>query len=223
MENSTRKSVEKDIVVGGDRISLEGHLVLPESAAALILFAHGSGSGRFSPRNSTVAKAFQEHGFGTLMIDLLTEEDIETRSSLFSIELLASRLLLVKNWAQAQPETKSLMIGYFGSSTGAAAALEAAAKEPEGIFAVVSRGGRPDLASAHLANVNAPTLLIVGGEDEGVIDLNFEALRGLRCVKKIEIIPGATHLFEEQGAMGRVTDLALNWFHQFSKESQKIA
>jgi len=195
---------------------LFGNLTIAENAVALVLFAHGSGSSRHSPRNQFVARTINRCGLGTLLFDLLTPEeetlDIHTREHRFNIRLLAERLVHATKWARQQEETRDLHIGYFGSSTGGAAALVAAAEFPQDIGAVVSRGGRPDLAGDALPKVQAPTLLIVGGNDDVVIELNEMARDRMRCEVKLEIIPGATHLFEEPGALEQVAKLASNWF-----------
>ncbi len=194
---------------------LSGDLMIPERARGIVLFAHGSGSSRYSPRNRYVAGVLQQGGFATLLLDLLTpaEEqiDISTRQFRFDIELLAKRLIEATDWLQREPATSSLSIGYFGASTGAAAALIAAAERPS-INAVVSRGGRPDLAGITLPRVHAPTLLIVGSLDQTVIQLNREALARLRCEKQLAIVPRATHLFEEPGTLEEVSKLARSWF-----------
>jgi len=195
-------------------IGLEGLLTLPGAAKGLILFAHGSGSSRFSPRNTHVAEQFQAAGFATLLFDLLTEEESRDRRNVFDIPLLAERLVVARAWSAEDPRTSALPAGYFGSSTGAAAALIAAARAPRDVAAVVSRGGRPDLAEAQLAGVRCPTLLIVGGRDTQVLDLNRMALGRLTCVKALETVPGATHLFEEPGTLERVVALARDWFLQ---------
>ena len=196
-------------------LGLDGLLGLPRrQAAGLVLFAHGSGSGRFSPRNNYVASALRSAGLATLLFDLLTEGEAADRRNVFDIDLLAKRLTLATTWAREHEETKSLPIGYFGASTGAAAALVAAARLQKGIHAIVSRGGRPDMAGPLLDQVRAPTLLIVGGADTGVLELNRQALEQLRCEKRLEIVPGATHLFEEPGALDQVIDLARQWFKQ---------
>ena len=201
-------------------VELDGILTVPKNARAVILFAHGSGSSRFSPRNQAVAKVLNEKGFATLLMDLLTEEEekIDDKSAelRFDIEFLAERLVLVTKWLKKSEETKGLKIGYFGASTGAAAALIAASKV-DGIFAVVSRGGRPDLAMDYLKKVSASTLLIVGSEDGEVIGMNEKAFRELKCEKKMEIVEGATHLFEEKGTLERVASLAGNWFMEHLK------
>ena len=195
---------------------LAGDLVMPARATGVILFAHGSGSSRHSSRNRYVASVLQHGGFGTLLLDLLTpaEEDVDvrTRHLRFDIPLLAGRLIEAVDWLQHQPATRDQRIGTFGASTGAAAALIAAAKRAALVGAVVSRGGRPDLAGSALREVQAPTLLIVGGEDLEVIELNREAYDELRCEKQIAIVPGASHLFEERGALEQVSKLAVDWF-----------
>src|SRR5947207_10454936 len=195
---------------------LSGNLTIPENAMALVLFAHGSGSSRHSPRNQFVARTINRAGLGTLLFDLLTPEeealDIYTREHRFNISLLAERLVHATKWVRQQEETRDLPIGYFGSSTGGGAALVAAAELPEEVGAVVSRGGRPDLAGDALPKVRAPTLLIIGGEDHVVIGLNEQARAQMTCDCKIEIVPGATHLFEEPGALEKVAKLASDWF-----------
>ncbi len=202
--------------IGAGPVGLEGSLTIPESATGLVVFAHGSGSSRHSPRNRFVAESLRRQGLGTLLIDLLTEEeehvDVRTSQLRFDIDMLAGRLVAAADWLSRRDATRHLRIGFFGASTGAGAALVAAAERPDLIGAVVSRGGRPDLAGAALARVAAPTLLIVGGEDDVVIDLNRAALTRMRCEVRLEIIPGATHLFEEPGALARVADLAGAWF-----------
>jgi putative phosphoribosyl transferase len=201
------------VPVGHD--CLEGILAVPAAATGMVLFAHGSGSGRLSPRNQFVARSLSEAGLGTLLIDLLTEEEAEDREKVFDIDLLAGRLQLAADWLQKEPRTASLRLGLFGASTGAAAALIAAVRQPETIAAVVSRGGRPDLVMDELTEVQAPTLLIVGGHDDVVLELNREALSFLRCSKKLEVIPHATHLFAEPGALEAVSRLATEWFRQY--------
>ena len=196
-------------------LALEGILGLPAGSHGVVVFAHGSGSGRFSPRNNFVARHLQQNGPATLLLDLLTPEEADDRRKVFDIDLLADRLLLAKAWLEAEPRTKNLGIGYFGASTGAGAALQAAARKPASIRAVVSRGGRPDLAEPYLASVTAPTLLIVGGYDEPVIEMNQAAYQLLTCEKKLIIVPGATHLFEEPGTLEQVADHARGWFQRY--------
>jgi len=198
-----------------DSTHLEGSLALPrQQVQGLVVFAHGSGSSRFSPRNNFVAHILQKAGIGTLLMDLLTEEEDAVYQSRFNIDLLTERLLLATKWLQEQPRTKGLMIGYFGASTGAAAALKAAAAGDSKIGAVVSRGGRPDLAEEALTHVQSPTLLIVGGNDHVDIELNREAYARLKGKKQLVIVPGATHLFEEPGTLEEVARLATEWFKQ---------
>ena len=189
---------------------MAGDLVIPEGALAVIVFAHGSGSSRFSPRNRSVAGVLQQGGFGTLLLDLLTAAEEEVEATRFDIGLLTRRLIEATDWLSGEAATQHLEVGYFGASTGAAAALAAAAERASVVGAVVSRGGRPDLAES-LSAVKAPTLLIVGGEDRPVIQLNEQAFHALHCEKRLEIIPGATHLFEEAGALKRVSELARDW------------
>lgn len=212
----TGKREERVVRVAAGMVTVEGNLVVPERAAGVVLFAHGSGSSRLSPRNLRVARELQERGLATLLIDLLTADeeaiDVETAQLRFDIDLLADRLAGATDWLIEQPESRDLWIGYFGASTGAAAALVAAALRPQSIGAVVSRGGRPDLAGDALPRVQAPTLLIVGGEDFAVMDLNREAYARLLCKRRLEIVPGATHLFEEPGTLETVAHLAGDWF-----------
>jgi putative phosphoribosyl transferase len=180
----------------------------------MVVFAHGSGSGRFSPRNNFVARHLQQGKVATLLLDLLTQDEAEDRRKVFDIDLLADRVLVAKAWLEQDDRTRDLGIGYFGASTGAAAALDAAARDPALIRAVVSRGGRPDLAEPYLPSVTAPTLLIVGGDDEPVIEMNRAAYRLLACPKRLVIVPGASHLFEEPGTLEQVAELALTWFQE---------
>ena len=205
-----------EVQIQAGRAVLPGNLTIPENAVALVLFAHGSGSSRHSPRNQFVARTLNDAGLATLLLDLLTPEeeaiDIRTREHRFNISLLAERLVHATRWAKQQDQTRDLQVGYFGSSTGGGAALVAAAKIPDDVGAVVSRGGRPDLAGDALPKVQAPTLLIVGGNDDIVIELNEMARDRMRCEVKLEIIPGATHLFEEPGALEKVAKLASDWF-----------
>lgn len=206
----------KEVLIPLKGVKLEGELNLPDDALGLVLFAHGSGSSRQSPRNQFVARTLREGKVGTLLFDLLTAEEEQaeayTRHLRFNITLLAERLIGVTRWALDKATTRDLTVGYFGSSTGAAAALVAAAGLRETIGAVVSRGGRPDLAGDALERVTAPTLLIVGGEDQPVIPLNEEALDRLHCEKALRIVPGATHLFEEEGSLDTVAHMAAEWF-----------
>ncbi|HBZ71814.1 MAG TPA: hydrolase [Deltaproteobacteria bacterium] len=205
-------------------IGLGGSLVLPQGAQAIVAFAHGSGSSRLSPRNNQVASALHEHGLGTLLFDLLTEQEGLDRRKVFDIPLLADRLLLATEWLAQIPQTRALRVGYFGASTGAAAALVAAAEGVREVCAIVSRGGRPDLAGPALQRVRAPTLLIVGSLDSVVLDLNRAALAGLRCKKELAIVAGATHLFEEPGTLDEVTALAGRWFarHLIAEEQADV-
>ncbi len=196
-------------------LGLAGSLHIPRGARAVVVFAHGSGSSRFSPRNRAVADALNTHGFATLLFDLLTEDEEANRANVFDIPLLASRLTDVIRWRDRDAWARSVPIGLFGASTGAAAALVAAANSGERVGAVVSRGGRPDLAGAALARVQAPTLLIVGGADYGVIELNEQALAQLCGPKALEIVPGASHLFPEPGALEAVIEHAARWFTRF--------
>ncbi len=202
---------ETEIVIRAGSARLGGTLIWPEGAAALVVFAHGSGSGRFSPRNRFVADALHDANLGTLLFDLLTADESEDRANVFNIPLLASRLAAAAAFLRGQPRARDLPMGYFGASTGAAGALVAAADDPA-IGAVVSRGGRPDLAAGALSRVGAPTLLIVGGNDGAVIDLNREAHAALRCERDLVIIPGAGHLFEEPGCLEQVAGHARAWF-----------
>jgi putative phosphoribosyl transferase len=194
---------------------LKGNLQVPAKAGGMVVFAHGSGSGRFSPRNQFVAEVLQKADLASLLIDLLAEEEEDDREKVFDIELLAERLQSAADWLQQEPQTRDLRLGYFGASTGAGAALVAAVRQPKTIGAVVSRGGRPDLAESFLPAVQAPTLLIVGGNDEIVLDLNKQAFDLLRCAKELVVIPGATHLFPEPGALEEVARLAKDWFQQY--------
>lgn len=193
---------------------LEGDLSIPPGAQGLVIFAHGSGSSRFSPRNRFVAAVLQQGGLGTLLLDLLEEWESDDRRKVFDIDLLAERLIGATAWAASNDETKDLSVGYFGASTGAAAALQAAAKRGE-VKAIVSRGGRPDLAMPYLPEVRAPVLLIVGGNDWPVISMNQEAFDALPGDKEMVIVPGATHLFEEPGTLEEVARLARDWFAKY--------
>ncbi len=216
--SDSKQEVQLDqaIYVPSGNITLEGELKLPKGATGVVLFAHGSGSSRHSPRNQYVARVIREAGVGTLLFDLLTKQeeaiDAYTGELRFDIEFLAKRLVDATNWLTGQPATQHLRIGYFGASTGAAAALTAAVELPNIVAAVVSRGGRPDLAGRALSKVKASTLLIVGGYDDVVIGLNEKAYAKLSCEKELKIVPGASHLFEEPGTLEQVAQLASAWF-----------
>jgi len=199
-------------------IQLEGILVIPKESKGVVVFTHGSGSGRLSPRNAFVAKALQEAGLGTLLVDLLSEEEDQVYETRFNIGLLAARVVEVTKWLMNKKETKGKLIGYFGASTGAAAALQAAANLSSDIWAVVSRGGRPDLVFPFLSTVRAPTLLIVGERDPIVIDMNKAAYDRISSQKDLVIVPGATHLFEEPGTLEEVAELATRWFVRYLRE-----
>jgi len=217
-EREVRIPVESGPLTAGPprSVLLEGNLTLPEGATGIVLFAHGSGSSRYSPRNRFVARALQEAGLGTLLIDLLNPQeeavDVRTAELRFDIPFLAKRLTEVIDWLGEEPETQTLPVGLFGASTGGGAALMAAVDRPGSVRAVVSRGGRPDLAPAALPHVKVPTLLIVGGEDQPVIEMNQEAFDQLKGEKRLWIVPGATHLFEEPGTLEQVAQLAADWF-----------
>jgi putative phosphoribosyl transferase len=221
-----RTGAEREVSIGLSKVTLKGALCVPRDAEGIAIFAHGSGSSRLSPRNRYVAAEIQSHGVGTLLFDLLSSEeeafDERTGQLRFDIRLLAKRLVSVTQWVMGDFETFGLRIGYFGASTGAAAALAAAAQLPDDISAVVSRGGRPDLAGEALGSVQAATLLIVGGNDEQVLSWNRLALAELGSRdKRLDIIPGATHLFEEEGALAKVAELAAAWFAgHFSQAGQ---
>ena len=206
----------REVTITSGTVTLRGLLGVPNEARGVVLFAHGSGSGRLSSRNNFVARSLQDAKLATLLIDLLTEEEERTDAATgqlrFDIAFLAGRLAAATDWLGQSADTRSLKVGYFGASTGAAAALVAAAATPDRVHAVVSRGGRPDLAGDHLPKVKAPTLLIVGSRDVPVIPLNKDALAQLRCEKQLEIVPGASHLFEEEGALDVVARLASSWF-----------
>jgi len=201
--------------IPADSVELDGELIVPPSAGGVVMFAHGSGSSRLSPRNTYVAKVLQQRGIGTLLFDLLTREEDRNYETRFDIALLTRRLLSATAWLQNNPQTQTLKLGYFGASTGAAAALQAAAEMGNQIAAVVSRGGRPDLAGElALSRVSAPTLLIVGAADYGVIELNQQAHALMHCKKQLTLIPGATHLFEEEGTLQQAANAAADWFVQ---------
>jgi putative phosphoribosyl transferase len=213
--DTNETNLEGDVAIPAGGPTLRGTLTLPPKTPAVVIFAHGSGSGRFSPRNQYVARVLQEGGLGTLLLDLLEEQEAEDRRNVFDISLLASRLQAASNWLKLQRDARELAQGYFGASTGAGAALLAAARAPEDIGAIVSRGGRPDLAGDALPEVKAPTLLIVGGDDEVVLELNREAFERLTCHRQLDIVPGATHLFPEPGALEEVARLAKEWFSHY--------
>lgn len=204
--------VDREVEICAGPTRLRGRLTLPHPAAGIVVFAHGSGSSRHSPRNRFVAAEFNRAGLGTLLFDLLTAEEEHDRANVFDIGLLARRLVEVTGWLRAQPECAGLSVGYFGASTGAAAALWAATEPGSEVSAVVCRGGRPDLAASRLSRVAAPTLLIVGSDDDLVLELNQQALARMRCEARLAIVPGATHLFEEPGTLQAAADQALHWF-----------
>jgi putative phosphoribosyl transferase len=207
-----RYNREVSIPVG--KVTVQGELIIPQEATAIIVFSHGSGSSRFSKRNRMVAKSLQDKNFGTLLFDLMTEEEDRNYYNRFDIDLLTKRLAGATEWLEKFPAAKDCRIGFFGASTGAASALQAASYLPQ-IGAVVSRGGRPDLAMAHLPKVEAPTLLIVGSLDYDVLQLNKAAYEKLKCEKKLEVVEGATHLFEEPGKMEIISELAGKWFEKY--------
>jgi putative phosphoribosyl transferase len=217
---SKQDGMESEVSIEADNALLQGTLHVPEGCSGIVLFAHGSGSSRRSPRNRYVAQVLQSHGIATLLFDLLTREeesvDAFTGELRFNIPLLAKRLLDATRWVMRRPDLQDLRIGYFGASTGAGAALVAAARLPDVVCAIVSRGGRPDLAAEALRNVEAPTLLIVGGDDEPVIGMNRTALAKLKCPEKeLVLVPGATHLFEEPGTLEEVARIAADWFVRY--------
>jgi dienelactone hydrolase len=218
-EVEEKAAISREVSVSVDSISLPGELSVPGRAEGLVLFAHGSGGSRHSPRNQYVAQVIREAGVGTLLFDLLTREeeriDLQTRHMRFDIALLAQRLVGATEWVKKQKETALLRIGYFGASTGGGAALVAAVEMGDEIGGVVSRGGRPDMAGEALPQVVAPALLIVGGLDDVIIRFNEEALGKLQCVKELKIVPGATHLFEEPGKLEEVAQLAADWFQRY--------
>jgi putative phosphoribosyl transferase len=221
---ATSDKNDTTVAIGPHR--LEGDLSVPADAAGLVIFAHGSGSSRRSVRNRAVASSLNELGLATLLFDLLTPEEAEDRGLVFDVSLLSGRLSAATTWARVRGDVGDLPLGYFGASTGAAAALMAAAEDPEGIGAVVSRGGRPDLVPAgDLLRVRAPTLLIVGGHDQVVLGLNHEVEELMRCERRLEVVPGATHLFQEEGALERVMHLANAWFLRYlvARDSGEVA
>lgn len=208
-------TMEELVRISAGAVVIEGVLTIPDKAEGLVLFAHGSGSSRHSPRNNFVARMLNEKKLGTLLMDLLTPDEDQNYATRFDIKLLTQRLIETTIWVKNQPQNQSLPLGYFGASTGAAAALQAAASFGSSISAVVSRGGRPDLAGKDLSQVQAPVLLIVGGDDFGVIELNEQAFEQLRSTKQLTIVPNATHLFEEPGTLEQVARLALEWFEKY--------
>ena len=211
-QDSGRPAWDGEVAIGSAGVTLHGHLHIPDGAGAVVLFAHGSGSGRHSPRNAMVAATLNDAGFGTLLFDLLTDAEEGDRANVFDVDLLAARVMDATHRLRALPQAHGAQVGYFGASTGAAAALVAAAHLGSEISAVVSRGGRPDLAGAALADVSAASLLIVGGRDPDVLRLNEEAQTRLRCDHRLEVVPGATHVFAEPGALGTVARMASAWF-----------
>ena len=222
--NKLRTVISKNVEIKSGKNRIFGDLIVPHGAKCAVIFSHGSGSGRFSPRNRLVADYLNKAGIATLLVDLLTGEEDEkdniTAEFRFDIELLTERLLNATYWLSNNSSTKNFDIGYFGASTGAASALKAAAKAGESIHAVVSRGGRPDLAGESLSIVKAPVLLIVGGNDHQVIEINEEALNKIKAKKELVIVPGATHLFEEPSTLEKVAELAKNWFLKYLKASE---
>ncbi len=206
--------LDREIVIANKNQELHGILSLPSDPQGIILFSHGSGSSRLSPRNNYVAHVLHRAHFATLLVDLLTEGEEKNRKNVFDLNLLSDRLLLVQKWVFENIQIANLKMGLFGASTGAGAALIAAAKEPHNIHAIVSRGGRPDLAGDHLSQVQAPTLLLVGSLDQEVINLNRKAMKEMKCEKELQVIAGASHLFEEPGKLEKVAQRATMWFHQ---------
>lgn len=206
------KEIKKTINIKIKSVIIEGELIIPKNALGLVLFAHGSGSSRFSPRNNYVAKILQKGNLGTLLVDLLTKDEDLNYNRRFDIELLSERLIEITKWLKESEETKNLKIGYFGASTGAAAAIKAAAVQKDNVSAIVSRGGRVDLAGLQLSEIEAPILLIVGENDDFVIEVNEEALKKINCTKQLSIIPNATHLFEEPGTLEEVAKQTTQWF-----------
>ena len=204
--------LEREVLLPLDGVTLPGLLTVPADAVGVIAFAHGSGSSRLSPRNRLLAALLNDSRVATLLFDLLTPEEAADHANVFDVDLLATRLVGATGWLEAQAETRHLPVGYFGASTGTAAALRAAADLGHAIHAVVSRGGRPDLAGDRLASVRAPTLLVVGGADDAVLELNRRALASMTCDAELRVVPGATHLFEEPGALEEVARLARAWF-----------
>jgi dienelactone hydrolase len=214
-QHKETKHLLEEVRVPAGQVELEGMLEMPVGGGRIVVFAHGSGSSRFSPRNRFVADKLSGHAIGTLLLDLLTPEEDQVYRTRFDIDLLATRLAHVTEWLHTRSDLKAASVGLFGASTGAAAALQTAAEADERIHAVVSRGGRPDLAAAFLNRVRCPTLLIVGGRDQDVLRLNEEAFRKLTCEKQLMVVPGATHLFEEPGKLDEVARLAASWFERY--------
>jgi putative phosphoribosyl transferase len=215
MSDALERATRREALIPAGTVGLPGDLVVPFPGVGAVVFAHGSGSGRRSPRNRQVARSLNEAGLATLLFDLLTPTEASDRRNVFDVPLLASRLAAATDWLAEQPEVAGLRGGYFGASTGAAAALWAAAEPGARVAAVVSRGGRPDLAGPRLGAVRAPTLLIVGGDDPLVLEWNREARQALRCPTELAIVPGASHLFEEPGALEQVAELARAWFTRY--------
>lgn len=213
----------EDINIPLSSVTLKGELVIPDNAFGIVVFSHGSGSSRFSPRNKMVGELMQQHGMGTLLFDLLTEEEDRVYENRFDIDMLVGRLIQATEWLMQYKVTKNLPVAYFGASTGAASALRAAAYFGENIKAVVSRGGRPDLALNALPMVAAPTLLIVGQMDVPVIKMNKLAFDQLHCIKEMKIIPGATHLFEEPGKLIEIADIAIDWYKKYLVKKEDFA
>lgn len=210
-----KDKIEKTVNIKVDSKTIQGELTIPEESQGLVLFAHGSGSSRFSPRNIYVARILQQNNLATFLVDLLTKEEDLKYENRFNIDLLAKRLVHITKWLKQNEETKELKIGYFGASTGAAAAVIAAVEEKNNVSSIVSRGGRVDLAASQLPEIESPLLLIVGERDDFVLEVNEEALKKLNCTKKISIIPGATHLFEEPGTLDEVAKITTEWFLKF--------
>ena len=208
----SNSAIVKEVTISGKGVDLPGFLAIPAEASCIVIFAHGSGSSRFSRRNQFVARLLNKAGAATLLFDLLTPDESMERANVFDIELLSGRLVMATNWIMKSVETAGLPIGYFGASTGAAAALRASTSGKTEVGAVVSRGGRPDLAWEILEKVDSPTMLIVGSSDYGVVELNESAYNKLKCRKRMELVPEATHLFEEPGTLEKVADLARDWF-----------
>src|SRR6266566_9901663 len=219
MQSTHTDAIERGVIIDAGGVALEGDLAIPPAARGIVMFAHGSGSSRHSSRNRYVAAELRHGNLGTLLLDLLTpaEERVDefTRQLRFDIRLLAERLIGAMRWLDSQDDTRGLPVGLFGASTGGGAALVAAARRPDRVGAVVSRGGRPDLAAEELPNVRAPSLLIVGGRDNVVIELNKQAMRQMKAPVRLEIVPGATHLFEEPGTLEQVAHLAREWFVRY--------